>query len=78
VIAFAQGGALETVQENVSGVLFRRQDVDGLLAAIHRSDKLQTPPEQIALLAARFSAQNFRTALTAVISQAMARRRPNA
>jgi glycosyltransferase involved in cell wall biosynthesis len=78
VIAFAQGGALETVQENVSGVLFKRQDVESLLDAIHRSDELQTPPEQIAQLAARFSAQNFRAALTAAISQAMARRQTNA
>ena len=75
VIAFARGGALETVQENISGVLFKRQDAESLLEAIHKSDELQTPPEQIAHLAARFSAQNFRTALTATISEALGRRR---
>jgi hypothetical protein len=62
------------VDENVSGILFRRQDAESLLDAIHRSDELHTPPEQIAQLAARFSAQNFRTALTATISHALARR----
>ena len=71
VIAFARGGALETVQEDVSGVFFRRQDVESVIDAIHRSDELQTPPERIAELVARFSAQNFRSALVAAISRAM-------
>jgi glycosyltransferase involved in cell wall biosynthesis len=73
VIAFARGGALETVQENVSGVFFRHQNVESLLEAIHRSDELQTPPEQIAQLAARFSAQNFRATLIGTIARAMTR-----
>jgi glycosyltransferase involved in cell wall biosynthesis len=70
VIAFACGGALETVEENVSGVFFGRQDVDSLLDAIKRSEDLETSPQEIAELAARFSAERFREALTAAISHA--------
>jgi glycosyltransferase involved in cell wall biosynthesis len=75
VIAFARGGALETVEENVSGVFFKRQDVDSLLDALRRSENLDTPPEQIAALAARFSAEYFREALTEAISRSASRRR---
>jgi len=71
VISFARGGVLETVEEDISGVFFRRQDVDSLIDAIKRSDNLETPPEQIAELAARFSAARFREALTEAISSAV-------
>jgi glycosyltransferase involved in cell wall biosynthesis len=74
VIAFARGGALETVQENVSGVFFVRQDVESLLDAIQRCEDLSTPPEQIAALAARFSDRRFREALTETIALGLARR----
>jgi len=36
VIAFGEGGALETVREGVSGIFFREQTVDALAAAIER------------------------------------------
>jgi glycosyltransferase involved in cell wall biosynthesis len=74
VIAFARGGVLETVEENTSGVFFKRQDVDSLIDAIKRSEDLDTPPEQIAELAARFSAARFREALTDAISSAVSGR----
>jgi len=69
VIAFARGGALETVEENVSGVFFEHQDVESLLDAIRRCDQLDTAPEQIARLAARFSSQRFRESLAETISR---------
>lgn len=75
VIAFARGGALETVEENVSGVFFTGQDVQSLLDAIGRCDQLDTPPDGIARLAARFSAQRFREALTETISRAVTKQR---
>jgi glycosyltransferase involved in cell wall biosynthesis len=42
VIAYGEGGALETVQEGVSGIFFKSQTVEGLIEAIERFEKM--PP----------------------------------
>jgi glycosyltransferase involved in cell wall biosynthesis len=68
VIAFASGGALETVEDGVSGVFFEHQDVDSVIDAIVRCDQLDGSPRRIAALASRFSAENFRHNLVAAIS----------
>ena len=59
VIAFGAGGALETVQEGVTGSFFREPTGDALLAAIRDCDALDTAPERIAESAARFSSASF-------------------
>jgi glycosyltransferase involved in cell wall biosynthesis len=64
VIAFGGGGALETVDDGVSGILFTRQDVDSMVDAIRRCDELQTRPEHLGALANRFSPGAFRRRLT--------------
>jgi glycosyltransferase involved in cell wall biosynthesis len=76
VVAFAGGGALETVIEGETGTFFDALTVDSLLAAIARADAIDTPPEQIAEHAGRFSRETFRRRLTGVLAQAMAARRP--
>jgi glycosyltransferase involved in cell wall biosynthesis len=35
VIAFGRGGALETVEQDISGVFFYRQDAQGIIDAVH-------------------------------------------
>lgn len=67
VVAFAGGGALETVRHGVTGALFVRHEVDCVLDAIHRTDRIDTPPEEIAQQASRFSVGAFRARLTEVI-----------
>lgn len=67
VVAFAAGGALETVKEGVSGAFFTRHDIDCVLDAIHRCETLETPPEVLAQEAARFSRSEFRARLLSVI-----------
>jgi glycosyltransferase involved in cell wall biosynthesis len=76
VIAFATGGALETVTRGVSGVFFDRQDVTSVIDAISRCDRLDTSPGQIAALAARFSVESFRRSLMETISAGMEVRNP--
>jgi glycosyltransferase involved in cell wall biosynthesis len=72
VIAFARGGALETVKDGVSGIFFEHQDVDSVDDAIARCDGLDTSPEQIAVLASRFGVESFQRSLTQTISAGIA------
>ncbi len=75
VVAYAEGGALETVQDGVNGALFRELTVEALLEAIRRADELRTEPEEIARLAGRFSAGTFRRRFQELVSDELARRR---
>jgi glycosyltransferase involved in cell wall biosynthesis len=70
VIAFAAGGALETVEKGLSGVFFDRHDVDLVLDALRRCDALDVDPDTIAQRAMRFSPTIFRTRILDVIHQA--------
>jgi glycosyltransferase involved in cell wall biosynthesis len=76
VVAFAAGGALETLQEGRTGCFFRTHDPEDLLDAIRRCDLIDTPPAQIALSARRFSRQTFRARLLDVLSTRAEGRRP--
>lgn len=67
VVALAAGGALETLEDGVSGAFFTRHQPDDVLRAIERSDQIDTPPEAIASMARRFSLENFRASLLRVI-----------
>ncbi|MEJ7784696.1 MAG: glycosyltransferase [Solirubrobacteraceae bacterium] len=75
VVAFAGGGALETIEEGVTGTFFRKHSVEALLAAIASCDSLSAPPEQIARHARRFSSRAFRERLASVLAEAIADRR---
>jgi len=72
VIALGRGGALETVKDGLTGVHFAEQTVASMAEAVRRSDRLSTPPEQIALWARRYSAAAFRRRLLEVIAAARA------
>jgi glycosyltransferase involved in cell wall biosynthesis len=60
VVAFAAAGALETVTDGESGVLFERQMVDDLVAAIERLETIAFDPARIRELASRFDVAHFR------------------
>lgn len=74
VVAYADGGALETLQDGVNAALFHELSEDALLDAIARADELDTPPPQIAAAARRFSAEAFRERFRALIGEALAHR----
>jgi glycosyltransferase involved in cell wall biosynthesis len=59
VIAFAGGGALETVEPEVTGVLFPEQTVDSLVDALLRSEPIRWCPETIRANALKFSRETF-------------------
>ena len=59
VIAFGKGGALETIQEGVSGIFFDRQDVDAVVAAIQRFEVSSFDTGQIHHWVSRFNVESF-------------------
>jgi glycosyltransferase involved in cell wall biosynthesis len=61
VVAFAAGGALETLEDGVNAALFDRRTPAAVLDAIHRCDALDASPEEIAAGARRFSRDTFRS-----------------
>ncbi|HEY3020180.1 MAG TPA: glycosyltransferase [Solirubrobacteraceae bacterium] len=75
VVAFAAGGALETVVDEVTGLLFREQTADALLAAVRRLDDLDLDPEAVHRHARRFAPDAFRRRLDEVIDAALEGRR---
>lgn len=60
VVAFGEGGALETVLENKTGIFFYKQTSDDLLAAIKKFESLSFQASFIRTHAENFSVQNFK------------------
>lgn len=67
VVALGAGGVLETVIDKVTGSFFDRHNADEVLAAIKRSDSIESGPERIAQHAQRFSTETFRNGLLSAI-----------
>ena len=59
VIAYARGGALETVIEGVTGCFFHERTEDALQAALDRAESMLWNPEAIRKNAERFSEDQF-------------------
>jgi glycosyltransferase involved in cell wall biosynthesis len=70
VVAFAEGGVLETQVEGKTASFFRQPTKEDALDAIRQADELQTSPEAIAKNADRFSPDVFRIGLLAAIEEA--------
>ena len=63
VIAFAGGGALDTVIEGETGLLFREQSVEALIETIEQFERLSFDPAAARTNAERFSNERFRREL---------------
>lgn len=72
VVAFAGGGALDTVRDGENGVLFREQTVESLAAALDRLDGLEFERAAVRATAAPFDTAVF----LAQIADAVARPAP--
>lgn len=59
VIAFKAGGALETVIDGKTGILFEYQSAESLCEAINRLDSIKIKAEDCRQNAERFSKENF-------------------
>lgn len=75
VVALAEGGALETLEDSVTASFFHRQRPEDVLDAIRRCDAIDSEPAAIADRARRFSRAAFRARMTSVLREALGRRR---
>ncbi|MGO9974710.1 MAG: glycosyltransferase [Solirubrobacteraceae bacterium] len=71
VVALAAGGALETVEEGLTGAFFRRHEPEELLNAINRADAITASPDEIAARARRFSNSAFEIRLRTVLQDGL-------
>src|SRR5262249_29516011 len=72
VIAYAGGGALDTVVDGRTGVLFQHQNVDSLIGAIHRAEATAWDSDELRRHARRFDRQVFREQLLRFVGEAVA------
>jgi glycosyltransferase involved in cell wall biosynthesis len=73
VVAFGEGGALETVIEDETGVFFREQTSEALAEAVldFESRREQFQPIQCRRNAERFSPERFRAEMKAFLEQTL-------
>ncbi|MBC7286612.1 MAG: glycosyltransferase [Armatimonadetes bacterium] len=69
VVAYAAGGALETVIDGGTGVLFPEQTAECMAQAIRKLDSIDISPQACRQNADRFNTQRFRAELTGLISE---------
>lgn len=67
VIAFAKGGALETVVENRTGIFFEEQNKESLIDAVRRFDIKKFNPDDIQRHALKFDREIFKEKLKTYI-----------
>jgi glycosyltransferase involved in cell wall biosynthesis len=73
VIAYGVGGALETVQDGVTGALFAEQTAQALAGALERFEGMALDERAIRANAESFSRERFRAELAGVIANASPR-----
>jgi glycosyltransferase involved in cell wall biosynthesis len=67
VIAYGRGGARDTVEDGVTGVLYEDSGVEGLCGAIERFEALSFDDEELRRRAAGFSPERFRREMTELL-----------
>jgi glycosyltransferase involved in cell wall biosynthesis len=70
VIAFAAGGALDTVVEGVTGVFFREPTPESLAEAVRRLEELRFDPWDIRRYAERFDRRRFQEKIEEIVEAA--------
>jgi glycosyltransferase involved in cell wall biosynthesis len=71
VIAYAKGGALDIVQDGETGVLFKEQTVESLVAAMKRFETLSFLPATLHRKAKRFDKRLFDTRILKIVTNSM-------
>lgn len=72
VIAFRKGGALDTIRDGATGILFAEQTVGSLMEALHQYEHSEFDRAAITHHARQFSSEQFRTNLRMAVAEAMA------
>ena len=76
VIAYAGGGAQETVIDGETGVLFREQSVDALLEALHKAEQLSFATDALRAHAMQFRPERFRETLQRELNRVLQSHNP--
>ena len=80
VIAYAKGGALETVISGKTGVFFEKQEIQNVAEAIEEFERLEKEgsfiPQEICEHAKRFSADRFRKEIKEAVDSAIKKYTP--
>ncbi|MBN1936442.1 MAG: glycosyltransferase [Anaerolineae bacterium] len=76
VIAYACGGALDTIIENQTGILFHQQSVESLIEALQHFDPDACDPSAIRQHAEQFDTAVFRQKIRDYVAQAYKERTP--
>lgn len=69
VIAFAQGGAREIVEDGVTGIFFHQQTAGSLANAVKEFLKIKFDCAKIQKSAERFSKENFKNKILAILTE---------
>ena len=72
VIAYAAGGALETVVPGVTGALFAQQSVAAIIQAVEAFDTDKVDPQRIRQHAEKFDVSRFKEQILALVAEKMA------
>jgi len=72
VIAYAGGGALDTVVDGRTGVLFEEQQVECLIGAIRRAEATAWDSDELRAHAKRFDSQVFRDQMRQFVGESIA------
>jgi glycosyltransferase involved in cell wall biosynthesis len=73
VIALGKGGALEIVEDNVTGALFNEESVDSLLEALDRVDIIAFDAKRVRASALRFTRQRFEEEFSSLVRRVLIR-----
>lgn len=69
VIAYRKGGVLETVIDEVTGVFFDKQEVESIVKAIEKFEKLNLDTQRIHRHALKFSRERFKNEIRGVVQK---------
>jgi len=69
VLAYAQGGALEIVEDAKNGLFFSEQTPESLASAVEKFLKKRWDKKKISLSAEKFSADNFKKEFLNIIER---------
>jgi glycosyltransferase involved in cell wall biosynthesis len=75
VVAYGRGGALDTVQEGVTGVFFPEQTAEAVAEAILQLERSPVDPAACRAHSERFGREQFRDRMAATIAREMQRHR---
>ena len=67
VITLKQGGVMETVIDGKTGIFFDKPEVDNVMAAIKKFQKLKLKPQDCTAQAAKFSKDKFKEKIKALV-----------